>query len=44
VIGPGARVAGQVKRCVVWPGAEVGVDEQLVDAIRYGRSGNVAAD
>ena len=41
VIGARARVAGSVKRCVVWPDAEVRRDEHLVDAIRYGRSGTV---
>lgn len=44
VIGAGAVVAGQVKRAVVWPGGYVGPGEQLVDMIRYGRSGNVSAD
>lgn len=44
VIGAGAVVAGQVKRVVVWPGGYVGPDEQLVDMIRYGRSGNVNAE
>ena len=43
VIGPGARVAGKVCRTVVWPDAYVGPDEQLIDTIRYGRSGNVTA-
>jgi NDP-sugar pyrophosphorylase family protein len=43
VIGAGALVEGQVKRAVVWPGGYVGPGEQLVDTIRYGRSGNVAA-
>jgi len=43
VIGAGAVVAGQVKRAVVWPGGYVGPGEQLVDMIRYGRSGNVSA-
>jgi MurNAc alpha-1-phosphate uridylyltransferase len=41
VIGAGAHVGGTVKRCVVWPGATVGPDEYLTDAIRYGRSGTV---
>ena len=41
VIGAGARVDGTVNRCVVWPGATVGPDEYLTDAIRYGRSGTV---
>jgi NDP-sugar pyrophosphorylase family protein len=43
VIGADARVEGRIKRCVVWPGGYVGPDEELVDTIRYGRSGNVAA-
>lgn len=34
VIGPGAVVAGRIRRCVVWPGATVGADEDLVDCIR----------
>jgi NDP-sugar pyrophosphorylase family protein len=42
VIGPGATVEGRIKRCVVWPDAYVGPDEELVETIRYGRSGNVA--
>jgi len=41
VIGAGARVEGSLKRCVVWPGAYVGPDEYLTDAVRYGRSGTV---
>lgn len=36
VIGAGAVVEGGVTRCVVWPGAYVGPDERLVDAIRAG--------
>ncbi len=43
VVGPGARVEGRITRCVVWPGGYVGPDEELVDTIRYGRSGNVSA-
>jgi CTP:molybdopterin cytidylyltransferase MocA len=34
VIGPGAVVEGEVVRSVVWPGASVGPNERLVDAIR----------
>jgi NDP-sugar pyrophosphorylase family protein len=34
VIGQGAVVRGTVERSVVWPGAFVGPDEHLVDAIR----------
>ncbi|UDY36018.1 nucleotidyltransferase family protein [Dermatobacter hominis] len=34
VIGQGAVVRGTVERSVVWPGAVVGPDEHLVDAIR----------
>jgi NDP-sugar pyrophosphorylase family protein len=42
IIGARARVAGTVKRCVVWPDAEVGPDEHLIDAIRYGSTGTLA--
>ena len=34
VIGAGAVVQGVLERCVVWPGASVGPQEHLVDAIR----------
>jgi NDP-sugar pyrophosphorylase family protein len=34
VIAPSARVDGEVVRSVVWPGAAVGSDERLVEAIR----------
>jgi hypothetical protein len=34
VVGPGARVDGEVVRSVVWPGASVERGERLVDAIR----------
>jgi len=34
VVAPDAVVDGSIRRCVVWPGARVGPDEQLVDAIR----------
>ena len=34
VIDPSAVVEGSVARCVVWPGAVVHADEQLVDCIR----------
>jgi hypothetical protein len=34
VIGQGAVVRGTLERSVVWPGAYVGPDEHLVDAIR----------
>ena len=34
VVGSGAVVAGSITRCVVLPGARVGPDEVLVDAIR----------
>ncbi|CAN5164334.1 nucleotidyltransferase family protein [soil metagenome] len=37
VIGPGAVVAGEVVRSVVWAGAEVVAGERLVDAVRAGR-------
>ena len=43
VIGARARVAGKLRRVVVWPEAYVGPGEQLADTIRYGRSGNVSA-
>lgn len=36
VIGAGARVAGEVTRCVVWPGAVVAEGERLTDTIRAG--------
>lgn len=36
VIGHGASVAGHIRRCVVWPGSEVGDSERLTDAIRAG--------
>jgi len=36
VVGEGAVVQGSVERCVVWPGAWVGPDEQLRDVIRAG--------
>jgi N-acetyl-alpha-D-muramate 1-phosphate uridylyltransferase len=36
VIGAGAVVDGQVTRSVVWPGAYVGPDEQLVQVVRAG--------
>ncbi len=34
VVGAGAVVAGRVVRSVLWPGAEVGADEELVGAVR----------
>jgi hypothetical protein len=36
VVGSKAVVAGSVTRCVVFPGARVGPDENLVNAIRAG--------
>lgn len=36
VIGRGASVAGRIRRCVVWPGSEVGESEVLTDTIRAG--------
>jgi N-acetyl-alpha-D-muramate 1-phosphate uridylyltransferase len=36
VLGAGAVVEGRLERCVVWPGAYVGPQERLVDAIRAG--------
>lgn len=41
VIDPTARVAGEVVRSVVWPGAEVAAGEVLVEAIRYGSRATV---
>jgi hypothetical protein len=34
VVGAGAVVAGQARRCVLWPGAVVRPGEVLVDAVR----------
>jgi mannose-1-phosphate guanylyltransferase/MurNAc alpha-1-phosphate uridylyltransferase len=34
VVDPTAVVEGRITRCVIWPGARVGADEVLVDAIR----------
>jgi NDP-sugar pyrophosphorylase family protein len=36
VVGTGAVVEGTIERCVVWPGAYVGPDEHLRDAVRAG--------
>jgi mannose-1-phosphate guanylyltransferase/MurNAc alpha-1-phosphate uridylyltransferase len=36
VIGRGASVAGRIRRCVVWPGSEVGDSEMLTDTVRAG--------
>jgi N-acetyl-alpha-D-muramate 1-phosphate uridylyltransferase len=36
VVGAAARVLGSVTRSVVFPGATVGADESLTDAIRVG--------
>jgi len=36
VVGAGAVVDGTVDRCVVWDGAYVGPEEQLVDSVRAG--------
>lgn len=36
VVGPGARVDGELVRSVVWPGARVSAGERLVDAVRAG--------
>jgi N-acetyl-alpha-D-muramate 1-phosphate uridylyltransferase len=42
VIGEGANVAGQLERCVVWPGAVVLADEHLVDVVRArGNAGEI---
>jgi NDP-sugar pyrophosphorylase family protein len=37
VIGPGARVLGEVERCIVWPGGTVEADERLFECLRIGR-------
>ena len=36
VVGEGAVVEGVAERCVLWPGAHVGEDEVLRDAVRTG--------
>lgn len=36
VVGPGAVVEGRLTRCVVWDGAVVGPQEDLVDVVRAG--------
>lgn len=36
VVGAYARVHGKLTRAVVWPGATVGADEHLTDAVRIG--------
>jgi N-acetyl-alpha-D-muramate 1-phosphate uridylyltransferase len=36
VVGAGAVVEGRLDRCVVWPDAYVGPDEELVETIRAG--------
>ncbi|MDG4805391.1 NTP transferase domain-containing protein [Micromonospora sp. WMMD1120] len=43
VVGAGARVDGDVCRCVVWPGAVVGPDERLREAVRAGDGHTVPA-
>jgi N-acetyl-alpha-D-muramate 1-phosphate uridylyltransferase len=43
VIGPGARVSGEVVRSVVWPGAVVEAGERLVESIRAGAGLTVSA-
>lgn len=43
VVGAGANVAGRIRRCVVWPGAQVHPDEILTDAIRAADGVTVAA-
>ncbi|MFF0230722.1 sugar phosphate nucleotidyltransferase [Micromonospora sp. NPDC005252] len=43
VVGAGARVDGDVRRTVVWPGALVRSGERLHDAIRFGDAGTVQA-
>lgn len=39
VIGEGARIEGEVDRCVIWPGAVVHAGERLVEQIRAIDSG-----
>jgi MurNAc alpha-1-phosphate uridylyltransferase len=36
VIGAGATVAGDIDRCVVWPGATVAAGEHLIECVRAG--------
>jgi NDP-sugar pyrophosphorylase family protein len=43
VIGPGARVSGEIVRSVVWPDGVVQAGERLVESIRAGRDLTVAA-
>ncbi|GGL97072.1 sugar phosphate nucleotidyltransferase [Micromonospora yangpuensis] len=43
VVGAGARVAGEVVRAVLWPGATVRPDESLQDVIRVGADRTVGA-
>ncbi|MFG3555025.1 NDP-sugar synthase [Micromonospora sp. NPDC047557] len=43
VVGAGARVDGDVRRTVVWPGALVRSGERLHDVIRFGDAGTVQA-
>ena len=43
VVGPGARVEGELVRSVVWPGGVVRRGERLVDSIRVGDSLTVSA-
>lgn len=43
VIGPGAVVAGELVRSVVWPGGVVRAGERLVDSIRVGTDLTVSA-
>ena len=43
VVGPGARVEGEVVRSVVWAGAVVRRDERLVECIRAGETVTVRA-
>lgn len=44
VIGAGATVAGRVDRCVVWPGAQIGPDEDLSDIVRTDSGRTFKAD
>jgi NDP-sugar pyrophosphorylase family protein len=40
VVGRGAVVEGTLRRCVVWDGAYVGPEEDLVDCVRAGSRGH----
>lgn len=44
VIGAGATVSGRLDRCVVWPGAHVGPDEELAEVVRTDSGRTFRAD